>query len=293
MFALIDSDGDGIIKDADVEAYCTRQEAGRACNASKVIRVLALSSDGSSEKAFAVAFGRNQGQLAEAGLDVGYNATAEDMGSRDLATQLNAVVDTCNDIKCALVCEDECGWSRPDAKCMRGIHTSASEIRDRLGDCPGDDDKGSANTAVGILVGVCIFFLVCLAAGYMRHKLLSESFEGTGLHFSNPTFNGTTGGPDGADPADGDLTVDDGDLYVDAAAAVTSAAYVPDSGRDQGDQRDQAIVNAMYVESQPTTPASNGNAYLVPVASAATYLELPSASSTGGISSDEDEDVDL
>jgi len=42
----------------------------------------------------------------------------------------------CTTITCALKCEGECGWSRGLGRCMHGLETEASEIKDRLGDCP-------------------------------------------------------------------------------------------------------------------------------------------------------------
>merc|ERR1712021_236166 len=44
--------------------------------------------------------------------------------------------DPCSVIKCALFCEDECGWSRPYSRCATGLTTSPSERDQRLGDSP-------------------------------------------------------------------------------------------------------------------------------------------------------------
>ena len=46
-----------------------------------------------------------------------------------------ATLDPCNIHACALQCDDECGWSRDEARCRTGLGTSKAERAERLGKC--------------------------------------------------------------------------------------------------------------------------------------------------------------
>ena len=117
--------------------------------------------------------------------------------------------DPCNTIKCALTCEAECGWSRPLGRCVAGLSTEASEIKDRLGDCPtgvqqtvdtvespprtdtntsllggggggGGGGSGGSGTQVAFSVVGSFLLLLCILAAKWRSGKQAEAQQGEG-----------------------------------------------------------------------------------------------------------------
>ena len=99
--------------------------------------------------------------------------------------------DLCNQIKCVLQCEDECGWSRPRGMCVSSTIsvTSQGEIDNLLGDCPspistiGNEKKSKTNYLLvsALSVGVLITFGFGILVGKRRTV---KRFEQKGyLHF--------------------------------------------------------------------------------------------------------------
>ena len=84
--------------------------------------------------------------------------------------------DPCNTIKCAVLCEGECGWSRAIGECTAGYKTTALMIEDQLGDCTGlsQTANAAAATVAGAAVGVAVLLSVVAAALSYRAKAKAE-----------------------------------------------------------------------------------------------------------------------
>ena len=126
----------------------------------------------------------------------------------------------CGNIKCALDCEDECGWSTAAATCVSattGARTSAKEKDARLGDCApaapaetvagGGDDSDGGMTIIGIAVALVVF--ACAAGGVFAYVKWGkeEQVMALGAAYNNPAYTQ----PAFASPAL--ASQEDGELY--------------------------------------------------------------------------------
>jgi hypothetical protein len=234
VFVLLDMDGDGIISGGDVESFCSannQQEGGTAgCNATSVAEALSIGFDGTSQLAFVDAF--NPRTLAEAGIVAGRGnrSSANPVPGNPIAVD----TDTCRNVKCAVVCEDECGWSRPNNRCEKGLQTSQTELEERLGDCTevttaaSEAGSDATSTILGVLVGVgALIGLGVLGVYVWRRWTPLESGNAGALSFFNAAYTRSTGAS-----SDGELyteggsgAVGDGDMYSEQPALPGSRVH--------------------------------------------------------------------
>ena len=150
--------------------------------------------------------------------------------------------DWCKTIKCALDCEDECGWSRSGGVCISastGAQTSAGEREARLGDCSdsapekpsgsdgGGGGGGGSDSAAVIAIAVVLVVLVCAGGGLFAYFKLGKEEQITtlGAAFNNPVYQQPGAAAALAAPAYPGQ--DDGELYdaQDAAGHTSQATY--------------------------------------------------------------------
>lgn len=100
----------------------------------------------------------------------------EDTSTTIMDTKVSTrTVPQCEQFTCVLHCEDSCGWDRLQGRCRAGLETSASERRERLGDCPPDAEVDSGVAlGVGAALGSASF-LAITAVILRRHRTSVQS----------------------------------------------------------------------------------------------------------------------
>ena len=159
----------------------------------------------------------------------------------------------CGKIKCALDCEDECGWSTAAVVCVSastGARTSAKERDARLGDCApaapaagaagggADDGEGGGMAVIGVVVALVV--LVCVAGGVFAYfkRGKEEQVWDVGAAYTNPAYTQSVFAvPSPANQDDGELYAvqqgTDGHTYQDTYSMEKAPGVQGGAGRGQ------------------------------------------------------------
>jgi hypothetical protein len=139
---------------------------------------------------------RERGALAHAtAASHSWDASSKVSSCNDFAGTANPLIN-CSQFKCALDCEDSCGWDRAANACLVGEDTSDRERELRLGDCAAtvsDTDAGgvSADTAIAVATSVAVL-VIAVTVKYVCSKRASTDVQQraeAAEYANNPAYN--------------------------------------------------------------------------------------------------------